>query len=227
MTPRSGFVGSTPSYLTTSGYEEEAMSKRRIIDCLRQMYPDLTWTYDPQRAVWQGSRGWHVYACSVLYDGDDTFRTEYRRSDMPLSKLDMSITPRVPMTSEQQQAYDEIKRLQDRLDAVLASQSDFRDENKRLARDCDEAERERDALRKEVEQLRRNHERLNALLEREGDTILNLNRMLNFLLEGVLGPYVSAFHIPECRGIVASPRAQAIFQAAERMGACDKKKEEG
>ena len=58
--------------------------KGRVIDTLRASYPGK-WTYDQQDGSWQHESGWHVRAYAAMapqYDGDDdTFRTEYRRSD--------------------------------------------------------------------------------------------------------------------------------------------------
>lgn len=54
---------------------------RRIIDALRRAFPGMKWRYEyPSR--WCNDAGWNVTGYSVLcgYD-DDTFRTEYRRSD--------------------------------------------------------------------------------------------------------------------------------------------------
>lgn len=59
--------------------------KQRVIERLRRSYPDVTWSYSHEEHRWDGDKGWHVYACSALaprYDGDDdTFETQYRRSD--------------------------------------------------------------------------------------------------------------------------------------------------
>lgn len=56
---------------------------RRVIDILREKFPDLEWWYE--FPYWYNSEGWHVGAYSELaprYPGDDdSFVTTYRRSD--------------------------------------------------------------------------------------------------------------------------------------------------
>lgn len=60
------------------------MRKRRVIERLRELYPGV-WRYDVSDYSWVHEDGWRVRASSVLsprYDGDDdSFRTQYRRSD--------------------------------------------------------------------------------------------------------------------------------------------------
>jgi hypothetical protein len=60
------------------------MKVRRVIDQLRAMFPGR-WTYDIRCLRWSHEDGWHVRAEAALaprYDGDDdSFRTQYRRSD--------------------------------------------------------------------------------------------------------------------------------------------------
>lgn len=56
----------------------------RVIDRLRRQYPGK-WTYDVLDRAWTHESGWSVRAYAALasrYDGDDdTFVTEYRRTD--------------------------------------------------------------------------------------------------------------------------------------------------
>jgi len=59
------------------------LRNRRVIDELRKRFPELEWWYE--WPYWHNSDGWRVGAYSALapsYPGDDdTFVTEYRRSD--------------------------------------------------------------------------------------------------------------------------------------------------
>lgn len=58
------------------------MSRRkRIIDRLRELYPG-EWAWDTDTAEWAGPE-FSVRAYSVLdgYESDDSFHTEYRRTD--------------------------------------------------------------------------------------------------------------------------------------------------
>lgn len=59
------------------------ISKRRVIDVLREQYPGK-WSYSHSDFMWIGPE-FNVRAYSAwtpMYDGDDdTFTTEYRRDD--------------------------------------------------------------------------------------------------------------------------------------------------
>lgn len=58
--------------------------RSRVIAQLRRRYPGR-WTWNSGAREWQHESGWAVRAYAALaprYDGDDdTFRTEYRRTD--------------------------------------------------------------------------------------------------------------------------------------------------
>jgi hypothetical protein len=54
------------------------MRRRRVIDILRKRYGGH-WGWDPWRGIWTSTLGWNVHCHRD--DGDDHFRTTYRRSD--------------------------------------------------------------------------------------------------------------------------------------------------
>lgn len=58
--------------------------KHRVIDRLRRRFPEARWTYDREHHRWLSTAGWHVQPYSALasrYEGDDSFETQYHRSD--------------------------------------------------------------------------------------------------------------------------------------------------
>jgi len=77
-------------------------TKHRVIEVLRNSFPWVEWRYE-WSSTWVSSLGWEVTAYSAYaprYDGDDdSFNTEYRRSDTAWHQGLYSLARRVSVCS--------------------------------------------------------------------------------------------------------------------------------